>query len=51
MQYEFIEKSYELFSEFSNFILTISKKNDVLNLNLENAFVGLLFEDNYNMKN
>ena len=50
MQYEFIEKSYELFSEFSKFILTISNKNDVLNLNLENVFVGLLFEDTYNME-
>ena len=50
MQYEFIEKSYELYSEFSKFILTISNKNDVLNLNLENVFVGLLFEDTYNME-
>ena len=50
MQYEFIKKSYELFSEFSKFILTISNKNDVLNLNLENVFVGLLFEDTYNME-
>ena len=50
MKSEYIEKEFEIYSEFAKHLLTISNKNDILHISLRNVHNGLLFEDAYSLE-
>ena len=50
MKSEFIEREFEVYSEFAKHILTISNKNDILHISIKNVHNGLLFEDAYSLE-
>ena len=47
---EYIEESFEIYSEFAKHILKISNKNNLLHLSLTNINTGLYFEDAFNLE-
>ena len=49
MSEEFIEETFEIFSEFAKHILKISNKNNLLHLSLTNINTGLYFQDVFNL--
>ena len=50
MSEEFIEETFEIFSEFAKHILKISNKNNLLHLSLTNINTGLYFQDVFNLE-
>ena len=50
MSEEFIEETFEIFSEFAKHLLKISNKNNLLHLSLTNINTGLYFEDVFNLE-
>lgn len=50
MQKDYIEETFEVYSEFAKHILRISNKNDILHLSLMNVNTGLYFEDVFNLE-
>ena len=50
MSKDYIEETFEIYSEFAKHLLNISNKNDMLHLSLTNINTGLYFEDVFNLE-
>ena len=50
MTEEFIEETFEVYSEFAKHLLKISNKNNLLHLSLTNISTGLYFQDVFNLE-
>ena len=50
MSKDYIEETFEIYSEFAKHLLNISNKNEMLHLSLTNINTGLYFEDVFNLE-